>query len=137
MSRVKIINSNPDQSFICVSCGKAVSPLQNGGNQRNHCPYCLCSMHVDIIAGDRRSGCKGVMVPISIWIRKNSEWSVIHRCENCGVIKTNRIAADDNEMLLFSLAASFMTQLPFPASRAIEGLMEFGRVYKKETEYEQ
>ena len=137
MSRKKIINNNPGESFICKSCGRAVAPLSSGGSQRNHCPYCLSSLHVDIITGDRRSGCRGIMTPISIWIQKNREWSVIHRCENCGVIRTNRIAADDNEMLLFTLAASFMTQLPFPASKAIENLQVYGRENVKEIEYEQ
>ena len=134
MSRAKIIRNNPHESFICQSCGKAVAPLNNGGNQRNHCPKCLSSIHVDIIAGDRRASCHGIMKPISIWVQENKEWSLIHRCMSCGIIRTNRIAADDNEMMLFSLAASFMSQLPFPADKAIDHIQALS--LKKEEHYE-
>lgn len=62
------------------------------------------------------------MTPISIWIQENKEWSLIHRCKNCGVIRTNRIAADDNELMLFTLAASHLSQLPFPPKKALMNL---------------
>jgi hypothetical protein len=127
MSRKKFIRENPNESFICQYCKKAVMPLLHGGNQRNHCPYCLSSIHVDIIPGDRRASCRNIMKPISIWIQKNREWSVIHRCNGCGIIRTNRIAADDNEMLLFTLAASFMSQLPFPAAKMINNLQNLSQ----------
>lgn len=60
------------------------------------------------------------MEPIGIWVKKRQEWSIIHRCKKCGFIRTNRIAGDDNETLLLSLAARPMTQLPFPADRALK-----------------
>ena len=70
--------------------------------------------------GDRRSGCRGIMVPIGIWVSGKKEWSIIHRCRKCGFIQTNCIAGDDNEMQLFSLTARPITQLPFPADMALE-----------------
>ena len=124
MSRKKIIRENPYQSFLCQSCGQSVAPVLNGGKHRNHCPHCLCSFHVDILPGDRRASCRGIMKPISIWIRKGGEWSLIHRCEKCGTIRSNRVASDDNETVLFTLAASFLTQLPFPANRALGKIQE-------------
>mgnify|MGYP002970405736 CR=1 FL=1 len=51
------------------------------------------------------------MEPISIYVRPDGEWALIHRCKKCGELKINRIAADDNEYLLLSLANP-----PFPLS---------------------
>ena len=45
-----------DEGFICENCNKKVSPL--GYTSRDHCPYCLYSMHVDINPGDRQNSCK-------------------------------------------------------------------------------
>ena len=36
------------------------------------------------------------MEPIAVWVRKNGEWAIIHRCKICGALSSNRIAADDN-----------------------------------------
>ena len=44
------------------------------------------------------------MEPIGVWVRKNGEWAVIHRCTRCGKIGSNRTAADDNPMKLLALA---------------------------------
>ena len=107
------------QSFICNHCGTTV-PLIESGHQRNHCQACLWSLHVDLKKGDRRCGCRGLMEPISVWVKKSGEWAVIHRCIECGFIRTNRIAGDDNELLLFSLAAKPLTMLPFPAQQTLE-----------------
>ncbi len=63
------------------------------------------------------------MQPIAVWVRTSKEWSIIHRCVNCGFIRANRIAGDDNEMLLFSLAAKPLTMLPFPAEHTLEKIV--------------
>jgi hypothetical protein len=54
------------------------------------------------------------MVPISVWVRANGEWSLLHRCERCGFIRANRIAGDDSEATLLALAAQPLARLPFP-----------------------
>lgn len=54
------------------------------------------------------------MEPISVWIRDSGEWAILHRCCDCGAIHSNRIAADDNSMLLLSIAARPMSNPPFP-----------------------
>ncbi len=69
---------------------------------------------MDISAGDRRSPCKGLMRPIAVWVRGDGEWSILHRCERCGIIRANRIAADDDEGALLKLALRPVTRLPFP-----------------------
>ncbi|QZT35685.1 RNHCP domain-containing protein [Halosquirtibacter xylanolyticus] len=126
MTRNKILRNNPLESFICCSCGKAVAPLSIGGNHRNHCPHCLCSLHVDITPGDRRSSCRGAMVPIGIYVQKNNEWSIIHKCNKCGVTRLNRIAADDNELLLLTIALKPVLNLPFTSDSIISLLNELG-----------
>lgn len=115
------------ESFICDSCGKAVPPVEFGGKQRNHCPHCLCSLHVDITPGDRRASCRGIMKPISIYVQKNKEWSIIHRCSRCKTMRLNRIAADDNELLLLTMAAEPLMLLPFPSQTMISTLHKLSR----------
>mgnify|MGYP002621299112 CR=1 FL=1 len=105
-----------DDSFTCRVCGRPVVPAGAGSDHRNHCPNCLSSLHVDITPGDRESDCGGIMEPISIYVRPDGEWALIHRCKKCGELKINRIAADDNEYLLLSLACKPLANPPFPLS---------------------
>ncbi len=114
MSRTQQFIHQSDESFVCLSCGYPVPPVNSGGRNRNHCHSCLRSRHMDITAGDRRSPCKGIMDPIAVWVRKDGEWSILHRCERCGIIRATRIAGDDNEGSLLALALQPVTKLPFP-----------------------
>ncbi|MCC5813122.1 MAG: RNHCP domain-containing protein [Leptospira sp.] len=98
--------------FRCINCGIMVGIPLSGSRQRNHCPNCLHSRHVDNSPGDRSADCGSVMEPISIWVRKE-EWTILHRCKGCGVIHSNRIASDDNEMMLLSIASQAMARPPF------------------------
>lgn len=102
------------ESFTCKVCGAHVSPEAAGTSHRNHCPHCLSSLHVDNRPGDRASLCGGIMEPIGVWVRKNGEWAIIHRCRTCGALSSNRIAADDNPTLLMSIAAKPIASPPFP-----------------------
>ena len=63
---------------------------------------------------------QGIMEPIAVWVRKNSEWAIIHRCKICGALSSNRIAADDNPMKLMSLAMKPVSSPPFPLERIEE-----------------
>ncbi len=90
--------------FTCKNCGNTVVPEGAGSDHRNHCPYCLFSLHLDEEPGDRASDCHGRMEPIGVWVRKNGEWALIHRCTTCGKLDSNRVAADDNPMKLLALA---------------------------------
>ncbi len=89
--------------FICLYCGKPVCATPWGSKHRNHCPHCLHSRHVDLRPGDRACLCKGTMAPIALWQKSNGELMVIHRCNTCGMIKTNRAAGDDDPSALLSL----------------------------------
>jgi ribosome biogenesis GTPase len=102
------------ESFTCKICGTFVVPEGAGSQHRNHCPKCLSSIHVDSEPGDRASLCKGIMDPIGVWVRKNGEWAIIHHCRLCGMLSSNRIAADDNPTLLMSIAVKPLATPPFP-----------------------
>jgi hypothetical protein len=74
-------------------------------------------MHLDLRPGDRRCGCKGPMEPVAVWVRCGGEWAIIHRCQRCGALRSNRIAGDDNELALMSLAVRALANPPFPLDR--------------------
>ncbi len=109
--------SQNSEGFACRNCGADIPAAQNGTKHRNHCPYCLHSLHLDVEPGDRAAGCDGVMEPVSVWVRKGGEWAVIHRCRRCGHLSSNRISPEDNEALLLSLAVRPLSQPPFPLDR--------------------
>ena len=103
--------------FTCKVCGREVIPENSGSSHRNHCPNCLSSMHLDNEPGDRESDCGGVMDAVAVWVRKNGEWAVIHRCRRSGKLSSNRVAADDNPMKLMSIAMKPLCSPPFPIER--------------------
>ncbi len=109
-----------DEAFTCKHCGRLVVPEGAGSDHRNHCPYCLCSAHLDNAPGDREADCGALMEPIGVWVRKNGEWALLHRCRMCGTIHANRVAADDNPLLLMSLASKPLACPPFPLDKLEE-----------------
>ena len=100
--------------FTCRHCGRAVSGESSGTRQRNHCPFCLWSLHVDITPGDRLQSCGGSMEPIAVWVKRDGEWAIVHRCCSCGVLRSNRVAGDDGPWAMMSLAAKPLARPPFP-----------------------
>ena len=64
----------------------------------------FCLVGRDPTPGDRESDCGSLMEPVAVWVRKNGEWAIIHRCRRCGRLSSNRVAADDNPMKLMSIA---------------------------------
>lgn len=97
-----------DSGFICAHCGKEVAPL--GFTSRNHCPFCLWSLHVDVNPGDRANTCGGQMEPISALPDAKKGFVIVHRCTKCGELHRNRAAHEatvqpDNKKLLIALTA--------------------------------
>jgi hypothetical protein len=109
-----------NEAFVCRVCGRTAVPQGAGSEHRNHCPNCLSSLHVDIEPGDRAADCGGIMDPIAVWVGKNGEWAIVHRCRICGALSSNRIAADDNPMKLMSMALKPLCSPPFPIERIRE-----------------
>lgn len=90
--------------FKCRKCKAFIGAPLTGGRHRNHCPSCLHSLHVDLKRpGDRASSCRVLMEPVGTFIQRNGEQSVVHCCLGCGVERHNRVAADDNPLLLLRL----------------------------------
>ncbi len=82
--------------FICANCNKKVSTTAPGTHNRNHCPYCLYSVHVDVESGDRKATCMGLMKPIAKFYKRKEEEVLVHECQKCGFVRYNRIAGDDD-----------------------------------------
>lgn len=115
--------------FRCLSCRSPVSSQSwlSGVQNRNHCPYCLWSRHLDLYrAGDRLSACRAGMEPIGLTLKRSSkhypaafggELMLIHRCQDCGKISINRIAADDDPQAILEV---FETSLKLDAEVQLE-----------------
>lgn len=82
--------------FICANCGKKVLLKAPGTKNRNHCPFCLYSTHVDMQKGDREAICRGLMPPIGRFYKADGEEMLVHKCNKCGFIRWNRVAGDDS-----------------------------------------
>jgi len=82
--------------FVCAHCGETVAALTNG-SYRNHCPFCLYSLHVDEGIGDRQSRCFGLMKPVGLAKNSKKGYQIVHVCLACNVMRLNRVA-EDTEM---------------------------------------
>jgi DNA-directed RNA polymerase subunit RPC12/RpoP len=117
--------------FSCLRCGVTVSAAfeLSGVRNRNHCPYCLWSRHLDWrTPGDRLSSCKSAMRPIGLTLKNDrnkyaaapsGELMVVHRCTDCGALSINRIAADDGAEILLEIFHS-SRQMERRDQRALE-----------------
>jgi hypothetical protein len=102
-----------NRDFTCLHCRNFVSthPILSGVNNRNHCPYCLYSRHLDLLEpGDRLAACKAGMRPVGLALKRSNkkyaglgELLLIHLCEECGRVSLNRMAADDDPDLVFEV----------------------------------
>lgn len=91
-----------DEEFVCEVCGQKVVPLNY--TARDHCPFCLYSKHVDIMPGDRKEECQGILKPIGIEKNKKSDFKIIYKCNKCHNIEKNIMAKDDNYNLIVELS---------------------------------
>lgn len=104
----------PPATFRCSHCRLDVPMDAPGTRHRNHCPNCLWSRHVDDSPGDRAADCGSAMEPIAISVRGRGEWVLVHRCTRCHEIHLNRVAGDDNPLVLVRIAVRPIAQPPFP-----------------------
>lgn len=91
--RVMMARHLENTGFICKNCNKNILPISNG-SYRNHCPFCLHSIHLDLIPGDRASSCRGLMKPLHLTYKSKKGWQIIHICLSCGCKKACRVAMD-------------------------------------------
>ena len=125
--------------FTCLHCSNPVSAnsLLSGVNNRNHCPICLWSRHLDMFqAGDRLSACKGMMEPVGLTLKQTNkkygpaaqgELMLIHLCGECGKASINRIAADDVSEKILEIYQESLSLDPEIGNRlAQEGICVLG-----------
>lgn len=93
------------KGFKCLKCEFFVPFKAMGTKNRNHCPKCLWSVHVDDVSGDRSSKCRSLMEPIGKIYKEDGEEVLIHKCTKCGLVRKNRIAGDDDWGLVADLKA--------------------------------
>ncbi len=103
-----------DNGFICAHCGREVLPL--GYSSRNHCPFCLYSLHVDVNPGDRAADCGGPLRPVRADPDPKRGYILTHRCERCGATSRCRTAHEakvqpDDLSLIIRLTAG---EYPLP-----------------------
>jgi len=128
-----------DRDFKCANCGQIVStdPILSGVHNRNHCPYCLWSRHLDLFeAGDRLAACKAPMEPVGLTLKKTrkryvregqGELMLVHVCMGCEKISINRIAADDHpETISEVFARSLELDQPWKARIEESGVRLLG-----------
>lgn len=126
--------------FQCLHCHYYVSadPMLAGVNNRNHCPNCLWSRHMDLFeAGDRLAVCKATMQPIGLTLKRTrkkygraqyGELMIIHQCIDCGKVSVNRIAADDDAALIFEIY-----QQSFQLDRQVKLELDMGGIRALDT----
>jgi len=121
--------------FRCAHCGYLVSSAHwlSGVHNRNHCPYCLWSRHLDLLAaGDRLSACKAPMQPIALtskrsrnkYSRGHGELMLIHQCTDCDSVSINRIAADDDASTLLEVFNDSVALSPRTRTLLLESEIE-------------
>lgn len=128
-----------EEMFTCVHCHLYVStsPLIAGVQNRNHCPYCLWSRHLDWREpGDRMCSCRAPMEPVALTTRRgrnkyagerDGELMLVHRCTGCARHVINRIAADDDaDAILAVFDASLVMGAAQSAELALQGIAPLG-----------
>lgn len=90
-----------DESFTCEHCNQNVPKLNY--TARDHCPHCLYSKHLDILPGDRKNDCGGLLKPIGIEKFKDN-YKIVYECEKCHQIHRNIMARDDDINVIIDLS---------------------------------
>ncbi len=135
---LRLYRSQAVDGFTCKHCGWFVSSITavSGVVNRNHCPYCLWSRHLDLFeAGDRLCACKALMRPVGLALKKTrkkygraglGELMLVHQCTDCGGVSLNRLAADDDPQAIVEIFERSL-QLDHLAAAQIEILTEDSR----------
>lgn len=105
----RTVRREAEGGFRCAHCRRwvIINPYIGTAN-RNHCPQCLWSRHVDVRTGDRQADCRSGMRPIGLSFRQEGravrgELMLVHLCSACPKLSINRIAADDDERQLLGV----------------------------------
>lgn len=94
-----------DNEFVCINCSRKVEKLKY--TSRDHCNYCLYSIHVDVFPGDRANDCKGVLKPINVEIDSKKGKQIVYKCLKCGKTIRNVVAKDDDEEMIYKIVSDY------------------------------
>ena len=86
------------EDFRCSNCGAIIK----GNGYTDHCPKCLRSKHVDIMPGDRKSECGGLMVPVGA-SHDRKGFIIAYTCKKCGIRKRVKAAPEDDKESIMAL----------------------------------
>ncbi|MCL2157813.1 MAG: tRNA (adenine(22)-N(1))-methyltransferase TrmK [Oscillospiraceae bacterium] len=115
-----------DSGFVCLNCQKKIGPLLY--SSRNHCPFCLYSLHLDIMPGDRKNPCGGLLKPILAEpdsVSKNT-YTITFQCEKCGEKIRNRSAEDDEtDLLIFFTTGEKQKRYEINIDNRLKKIAEF------------
>ena len=90
-----------DNGFVCLNCGKEIKPL--GYTSRDHCTNCLCSIHIDVMPGDRANTCLGLLVPVNVETNSKKGYVINYKCNKCNQLHNNKAAEDDKFSTILSI----------------------------------
>lgn len=91
--------------FVCGNCRRENADDQS--SPRNHCRFCLYSLHVDgSLPGDRMSTCGSVMAPVTVSSDARKGYVITHECTACKKRMNNKAAPDDDGDALIRVSAS-------------------------------
>ena len=69
-------------AFTCKVCGRLCTPENAGSRPPQPLPQLpqqsACGRGA---RGPGQSDCGGIMEPVAVWVRRDGEWAVIHRCK--------------------------------------------------------
>lgn len=94
-----------DNEFVCINCSRKVEKLKY--TSRDHCNYCLYSIHVDVFPGDRANDCKGVLKPINVEMDSKKGKQIVYKCLKCGKTIRNVVAKDDDEEMIYKIVSDY------------------------------
>ena len=88
-----------------MNCSKKVEKLKY--TSRDHCNFCLCSVHVDIEPGDRLNQCRGLLIPENVINTSKKGEVIIYRCSKCGKEVRNIVANDDDRNMIYKVVEKY------------------------------
>lgn len=94
-----------DSEFICINCGRKVEKLKY--TSRDHCRFCLHSLHVDVFPGDRANDCKGTLKPVNVIVDSKKGKQIVYKCIKCGKEVRNIVALDDDTDEIYKVVSNY------------------------------
>jgi len=88
-----------NEPFSCLYCQQEVPYCS--AKIRDHCPFCLRSVHVDVTPGDRAANCGGILAPKSFFLT-GADLYIEYTCTECEYLY--RIRAHPEDQIPHSLS---------------------------------